>query len=58
MNNAIQPDVITEDMLCDRCQEHMQQSPHTCPFAVEIDDDNESLCTCCEECEENCRMDI
>ena len=31
---------------------------HTCPFLVEINDDSESLCTCCAECEENCVMDI
>jgi len=31
---------------------------HTCPFAEEIHDDHESLCNCCEECTENCAMDI
>lgn len=56
--NAIQTDVITEDMICDRCMKKPQQQPHTCPFAVEIHDDDESLCTCCEECEDHCRMDI
>jgi hypothetical protein len=31
---------------------------HTCPFAEEIHDDSESLCTCCPECEYQCAMDI
>lgn len=31
---------------------------HTCPYAEEIDDDHESLCTCCEECTHQCAMSI
>ena len=34
------------------------QEPHTCPFAVEINDDETSLCTCCKECTHECAMDI
>ena len=32
--------------------------PHTCPFSVEIHDDYDTLCNCCEECEYQCAMDI
>lgn len=32
--------------------------PHTCPFAEEINDDYDSLCTCCDECAHECAMDI
>ena len=32
--------------------------PHTCPFAEEIGDDSETLCTCCDECAYECAMDI
>jgi hypothetical protein len=31
---------------------------HTCPFAVEIHGDHESLCNCCEACEHECCMSI
>lgn len=31
--------------------------PHPCPSAVEIYDD-ESPCNCCEDCEDECAMDI
>lgn len=30
---------------------------HTCPFGQEIEDDN-SECTCCEYCTEECAMKI
>jgi hypothetical protein len=32
--------------------------PHTCPFAEDVNGDSESLCTCCEHCEDDCAMDI
>lgn len=32
--------------------------PHTCPYAEEICGDYETLCTCTEEQEYQCRMDI
>lgn len=33
---------------------------HTCPYAVEIneDEDEDSLCNCCEACAHECAMDI
>jgi hypothetical protein len=45
-------------VLCDRCQQGEAQSPHTCPYAEEIADDRETLCTCCQECETQCCQDI
>lgn len=32
--------------------------PHPCPFDCEINDDHESLCTCCEICQQECADDI
>jgi len=32
--------------------------PHTCPFAEEINDDSETLCTCCDDCTQECAWDI
>ena len=34
------------------------QEPHTCPFASEIHNDNETLCECCTDCEHECAMDV
>lgn len=31
---------------------------HTCPYAEEINDDHETLCTCCSECQRECADDI
>lgn len=32
--------------------------PHTCPFQVEINEDTETLCKCCDLCEGECADDI
>lgn len=34
------------------------REPHTCPYAEEIHDDYETLCTCCESCTHDCVYDI
>jgi hypothetical protein len=31
---------------------------HTCPFKTEIHDDHETLCDCCDYCQEQCRYEI
>lgn len=31
---------------------------HSCPFKIEIHDDEETLCDCCEDCEHECAMEI
>jgi len=43
-------------MLCEHCGINEAQEPHPCPFDEEMDIDTENLCTCCEECEEECRQ--
>lgn len=40
-----------------RCRNDAE-SPHPCPYAEEIYDDSESLCTCCNECSHECAMDV
>ncbi len=41
------------------CGQHPATEPHSCPFAEEIqDDDDPEYCTCCEACERECRRDI
>lgn len=31
---------------------------HTCPYAEEINDDHETLCNCCDRCQQECSDDI
>jgi hypothetical protein len=33
-------------------------SDHTCPFKMEIHDDDKSLCNCCANCRYECGLDI
>ena len=35
-----------------------EMEPHPCPFAADVYDDKEYLCTCCEECTYECAQDI
>lgn len=39
------------------CGEHPKLKPHLCPYYWEINDDD-TECECCEECMENCAMEI
>lgn len=32
--------------------------PHPCPFNQDVNDDSDSLCTCCTSCEAQCVMEI
>ena len=56
MFNPIESICMTEENLC-RCG-NLATPPHQCPYSVEINDDFESLCTCCEDCQQNCMDDI
>lgn len=40
------------------CTCDLRHSGYTCPYREEIYDDYQSLCTCCEYCEEQCAWDI
>ena len=50
--------------LCDRSDSpynpcpNQGQADHTCPYAEEINGDEETLCNCCKECENECAMEI
>ena len=30
------------------------EEPHVCPYNVEINDDEETLCNCCDDCKQDC----
>lgn len=34
------------------------EAPHTCPYAEDVGNDHETLCTCCLECAGECAADI
>ena len=48
---------ILEDMEHRGC-DHEANAPHTCPYRVDIGNDSQTLCTCCDECQRECAMDI
>jgi hypothetical protein len=43
--------------ICPKC-DNPAMGTHLCPYKKEIYDDYDTLCTCCEECEDNCRLDV
>lgn len=43
---------------CLRCQMSNALLPHVCPYKLDIHDDDETLCTCCEDCTRECADDI
>lgn len=51
---------VSESLQCetDGCERRRADEPHVCPFREEIDDDDKTLCWCCDECVMQCAMDI
>ncbi len=43
-------------MECDSCSNNADDE-HECPFKSELNDDY-TLCNCCDQCTEQCMMDI
>ena len=39
------------------CGRGEAQEPHTCPYNIDVHDD-ETLCNCCESCEDACSMEV
>lgn len=37
---------------------HSGEELHPCPYEMEINDNYENVCNCCEECESECSADI
>lgn len=34
------------------------EDEHTCPYLMDIEGDFDYKCNCCNECQDNCAMDI
>lgn len=43
---------------CIKCEDNDGTPKHTCPYASDVNNDNESLCNCCDACTHQCAMDI
>jgi len=41
-----------------KCSVNDAQPDHTCPYRQDINDDNKTLCNCCDSCQQNCADDI
>jgi len=44
--------------LCPFGNDHSFNDERVCPFQSEINDNDEPYCHCCEECANECAMDI
>lgn len=43
---------------CNSCGNAPAKKLHPCPFKVEVNDDDETLCDCCDDCMDECAGDI
>jgi hypothetical protein len=57
-NNQLFTGIVGNSGKCSRCEIDDAKSKHTCPSLEEINDDSETLCDCCSDCEHECCMDI
>ena len=48
---------VQEDK-CPKCKKNPATDSHICPYKQDINDDEETLCTCCDECRQECAWDI
>ncbi|MBT4730735.1 MAG: hypothetical protein HOK52_07405 [Candidatus Marinimicrobia bacterium] len=49
---------MKDENKCSECGVNPKTEPHICPYKDDIDGDDETLCTCCEYCSEQCAADI
>ncbi len=43
---------------CPRCGKNEEADPHPCPYSEELYGDDEALCGCCSDCEQQCIDEI
>lgn len=44
---------------CQTCGKEVDGHLHACPFAQEINDnDDDNYCNCCEDCSEECALNV
>lgn len=55
--NAKRDDKVEQPMC--KCEKNHANAPHACPYQQEINNStDETYCTCCGACEQECRNDI
>jgi hypothetical protein len=47
-----------ESKKCPHCEKNLATDPHPCPFAQDVNNDNEFECICCDDCTRECAADI
>ena len=58
MDGSVLLSVIVDTVpLCERCEKRKAQRPHKCPRNYELYGDK-GKCTCCPECESDCKDEI
>ena len=55
---ALKFNLVGSDSGCQGCNIEHKTPEHTCPKRVELDDDEEFRCNCCDDCREECAGDI
>ena len=43
---------------CESCGEKVEEGLHPCPYVQDINGDDDDVCNCCAECENQCAEDI
>jgi hypothetical protein len=47
------------EKLCPKCENNPAQEPHSCPYQQDVNNvEDEDYCTCCTDCQEDCRNSI
>lgn len=50
---------VVAPVKCCRCGVNpATESPHTCPYQADVNNNDEPHCDCCSDCQHECRMDI
>lgn len=51
-------DITTGEKVELRGCRHETQTPHSCPYQADVNNDPSIVCTCCDACQQNCADDI
>lgn len=43
---------------CGRCEKNQSRELHTCPYQIEINDNDKFECDCCEDCTSDCALEV
>lgn len=57
-HKAMNEDDKVKPEKCQCCGKNEAAPKHSCPYAYEMYNDEDSTCNCCEDCEEQCNAEI